>query len=214
MKKILFLAVFAAFTTFAQAQKGSWYIGGNVGFSSSKDKTDVGGTSTDGPKTTTWTFSPEVGTWLSDKVQVGIGLTLGGSKLEGVDDGITTTHTSSITGATLYGRYWFMPGSSFRPFIGLNISGLPGSEKVETKGTVTTEVKYSTFDLGANINAGFGYALSPKFTVVGSFGFIGFESSSTKLKDSNPEIKTTTTSFGLDAGTLGNRFTVGVYYTL
>jgi hypothetical protein len=66
-------------------------------------------------------------------------------------------------------------------------------------------------DLGANLNAGFAYGLNTRWTVVGSFGTLGFQRSTLKREDIDN--KTTTTDFGLNVNTLGNLFTVGVYYT-
>lgn len=194
MKKCLLVAgtLLAALT--ANAQKGSWYTGGNVGFSSKNEKYSDG----DSDKSTLWKFSPEVGTFLTDHVQLGLGLSLRGYKDEYVK--------SLKTGGTVYSRYFFGSGS-FRPFAGLNVSALPGKRIYSDRNT--HEIKVFTF--GSNLNAGFAYALSSKVTTVGSFGTLGFSSETRKLKDSDE--KYTETSFGLDAGTLGNRFTIGIYYT-
>lgn len=200
-KAILFVTACIAIVTFSFAQEGSWYVGGNVGFSSSKTKAEISDSKVETGKFNSWTFSPEIGTFLTDNIQTGIGITLQGTEQENVSK-------STQTGATLYGRY-FLDGGAFRPFGGLNITALPGS--LETTTGINTN-EFSTFTFGVNVNAGFGYALSEKVTAVGSFGLLGFNSSSQKNKDT--DAKTTTNTFGLDAGTLGNRFTVGVYFTL
>ena len=183
MKKILFAAAIVLGSIGAKAQQGSWYAGGNVGLSSSSVKNSD-------TKSSSWNFSPEVGTFLTDNVQLGVGLTLLGSK-----NG--DAYKTSQTGATVYSRYFF-GSNAFRPFVGVNVSALPG--KMTNNGI---ERDFTSF--GANLNAGFGYALSPKITAVGSFGALGF--SSTKSGD------VTTNTFGLNAGTLGERFNVGIYYT-
>ncbi len=183
MKTVFLVTTIILGSIAANAQKGSWYAGGNVGLSSSKVKGSDA-------KSSSWNFSPEVGTFLTDNVQLGVGLTLLGSKTG-------DTYKSSQTGATVYSRYFF-GSNAFRPFVGLNVSALPG--KV-TNNNVERDI--NTF--GANINAGFGYALSSKVTAVGSFGTLGF--STTKTGD------VTTNNFGLNAGTLGERFNVGIYYT-
>ena len=206
MKKVL-VALACAFITFsAQAQKGSWYIGGNAGFNTTSGKTDNNGTEVDNDKTTTWSFSPEVGTFLTNHLQLGVGLTFMGSKWDARTT-IKKYRTTTYTGATIFSRYFFGNGN-FRPFVGVNVSMLPGKEK-ETNATLVTETKLRT--VGANVNAGFAYALSPSVTVVGSFGTFGFEATSEEVEGS--KVKQKTSSFGLDAGTLGNRFNVGVYYT-
>lgn len=181
----------------AIGQKSSWYIGGQVGFNSTKVKdSDM--------KSSSWSFSPEVGTFLTDNVQLGLALNLTGSTDNGSIGGIATEEKLTGVGGTLYSRYFFKPGMPFRPFVGLNIGY--STAKLTNKGIGSNlEVKMNTF--GANLNAGFGYAIAPKWTVVGSLGVLGFSSS--KEGDNYTE-----TNFGLDINTLGNRFTIGFYYTL
>lgn len=208
MKKVIITLAVAAFSLPGYAQKGSWYLGGNVGFNSTTESsTDANGETTDGGKQTNWSFSPEAGTFLTNHIQLGAGITLAGSKY----DARTKTKNTSVTtqtGVTIYSRYFFGEGN-FRPFAGVNVYVLPGSEK-ETRGTV--ETKYSIMNFGANLNAGFGYGLNSRVTVVGSFGALGF--SKTTRKPEGSDAKQTTSSFGLDAGSLGDRFNVGIYYTL
>lgn len=189
-----------------KAQKGSWYVGGNVGFSSTQDKVKSGNTETDDGKTTSWSFSPEVGTFLTNHVQVGLAVTVAGSKFDAQETPVNTEISFTSYGGTLYGRY-FCGKDAFKPFVGLNVTVLPG--KQETKvGNTTTESDRMNF--GANLNAGFGYAIAKRWTAVGSFGLLGYEYSSTE----SGSVKETRSTFGLDANTLGNRFTIGFYYTL
>lgn len=206
-KKAIILGIFASISFLpASAQKGSWYAGGDIGLQSSKTKTTGTPNVAEDGKLNTWNFSPEIGTFLSDHVQLGLGLTMSGTKSD-LDAG--STNKSFRTGGTLYSRYFFGSGS-FRPFAGLNVSVLPGKSTTSLAG-VRDEIVFNTTTAGANLNAGFGYALSSKVTVVGSFGALGF--SSTQWKNKATGNKTTTSTFGLDGGTLGSRFNVGVYYT-
>ncbi|MES1220756.1 MAG: outer membrane beta-barrel protein [Bacteroidota bacterium] len=207
ISKTLFLVgIILTISAASKAQTGSWYVGGNVGFSSSQSKLSVGSTSDNTGKKSGWSFSPEIGTFLTDHIQLGLGLTFSGSKNNDQQFPETVVTTNSY-GGTLYSRYFFGK-DAFKPFVGVNVSALPGKSKT-AYGNTSTESK--TFDFRSNINAGFGYALSKKVTAVGSFGFLGFESNTEKMSGG---AKSTTRSFGLDAGTLGNRFTVGIYYTL
>jgi hypothetical protein len=58
MKKIvLSTAAMAVMAMSANAQKGSWYAGGTLGFNATKKKTETSGTSVDGTKVTNWSFS-------------------------------------------------------------------------------------------------------------------------------------------------------------
>ncbi len=185
MKKyFLFLAL--GFASLANAQSGSWYIGGSAGLQSTKPE--------NGDALTNWNLSPEIGTFFSDNIQVGAALNLRGSSIDAEDSGF---------GITPYTRYFFAPGQAFRPFIG---AALPiTSLKYTFSGS---EVKESGF--GLNLNAGFGYALSPRWTVVGQFAALGFSANREKTGSFDP-VKYTNISLG--ANTLGVPFNVGLYYT-
>ncbi|MBJ6145277.1 outer membrane beta-barrel protein [Hymenobacter sp. BT559] len=194
----------------AHAQKGSLYIGGQAGFNNTTTTADNGSISTTTSKLSNWSFSPEVGTFLSNQLQLGVGFTFSGSRQETPANGINMAAITNRYGGTAYSRYFFGEGN-FRPFVGLNVSVLPGNSRTENTGAVNSTTRYSTFDFGTNLNAGFAYGLNKRLAVVGSFGTFGFQRSTSKQDDTNN--KTTTTNFGLNANTLGNLFTVGVYYT-
>ncbi len=72
MKKALFILTMVASSFVALAQKGNWYVGGVVGFTSNTAK------NTNGFKTTSssWAFGPEGGTFLKDDIQLGLALGL------------------------------------------------------------------------------------------------------------------------------------------
>ena len=204
MKKMILSAAFVVAALGANAQSGSWYIGGSLGFGSSKDKVDISGTVLDGASRTNWNFSPEIGTFLSDNVQLGVAFNLAGSKLE-YNNIRKEIRSTTQTGATLYARYFFGDGN-FRPFLGANVSVLPGSSD-HTIASVTTSTK--TMDMGANLNAGFAYAISSRVAVVGSVAALGFNNSTATLGNT----KSTTTDYGFNVNTLNNPFNIGVYYT-
>jgi hypothetical protein len=213
--KTILLSAFALATISAHAQKGSWYVGGNVGFSTAQNKIQTGSTETKNGKTTTWTFRPEFGTFLTDHVQLGIQLNANGSKTDQQNTAKDVTKSINL-GAILYSRYFFGK-DAFKPFVGVNLEAAPGKTKYSSGSTVTSETK--NFNFGANVNAGFGYALSKRVTAVGSFGLLGYNHSTNKTVGSNTKYTTSTFGFksdngGSSAGTLGNRFTTGIYYTL
>jgi outer membrane protein W len=184
MKKyFLFLAL--GLTAFANAQTGSWYVGGTAGFLSSKIE--------DQDAISTWILSPEVGTFFTDNVQVGVGFNIAGG----------SNDNGSGFGLTPYSRYFFKPGESFRPFVG---AGVPFSTS-KYDDAFGTEITESSF--GLNLNAGFGYALSPSWTVIGQFAALGFDVENRKA--GSAEVKST--YFSLLGNTLGAPFNVGLYYT-
>src|SRR5690606_24645252 len=99
MKKMLVTACLLG-STGLFAQKGSFYIGGTAGFSANTTKTG----STLVSKSQNWSFSPEVGTFLTNKIQLGLGVTTNGSMTENTDIQRTTAMTYGGTG---YGRSFF-----------------------------------------------------------------------------------------------------------
>jgi hypothetical protein len=208
MKKIILTAIGAVvLVTSVHAQQGSWYIGGNAGYSQKKQGIEVNGSKTNHYSSSEWTFSPEIGTFLTNNLQLGLGLNGGGEKMKDLVNGSITK--ASRTGGTLYSRYFFGQGN-FRPFLGVNVSVLPGT--VTESNPLVADAKFTKMTWGANLNAGFAYALSSVVTAVGSFGALGYSSTTTKAEGSSN--KQYVEGFGFEnAGTLGNRFTIGIYYT-
>lgn len=210
MKKAFLTLGIGILTFSSQAQQGSWYIGGNAGYHSSQTRMETGSTITATEKFSTWSFSPEIGTFLTNNIQLGVALTIGGTQTERSMP-ITTINKYNVTGGTVYGRYFFGSGA-FRPFLGVNVSVLPGSSSVHDANGTMIGAKNNEMYLGANLNAGFALALNSRVAVVGSFGALGFNRSTSQSSGSSTKI--VTESFGFEnAGTLGQRFNVGIYYT-
>ena len=206
MKKIFTLIAFSIFTLLVSAQKGSWYLGGNTGFSISQSK-EIGGNNDNIGKYTSWSFSPEVGTFMKNDIQIGLGVTLSRTKSDNQAIPTPSINKSILYGGTVYTRK-FWGKEVFKPFVGLIIQAST-SKGTNESGPLTYESKGSQFT--ANINAGFSYALSKRVNAMGSVGFLGYSSSVSKQSGSN--IKYKNTSFGIDANSLGDRFNIGFYYT-
>ena len=212
MKQFFLLTTFSLSALAAHAQKGSIYIGGQAGFNSTNVTVEERGNSRVTSKRNDYTFSPEIGTFLTNQVQLGVGFTFSGSRQETPATNNTPFSNTSINryGGTIYSRFFFGEGV-FRPFIGLNASVLPGNSTTEFA-NAGSNVNANTLDIGANLNAGFGYGLTKRVTLVGSLGTFGFQRSSSKIEGS--DVKIVTNNFGLNANTLGNLFNVGLYFTL
>jgi outer membrane protein W len=212
MKQFFLLATLSLGALTAHAQKGSIYIGGQAGFNSRDTEVDNRGNTVTTSKSSNYAFSPEIGTFLSNQVQLGVGFTFSGSRRETPASPFSPAYNTKINryGGTVYSRYFFGEGV-FRPFIGLNASVLPGNSTSDSTNT-RVSVKANTLDIGANLNVGFGYGLTKRVTLVGSFGTFGFLRSTSKQEGN--DIKTTTNNFGLNANTLGNLFNVGLYFTI
>lgn len=215
MKK-LFVLMFAMMCSVAYSQSPFFYLGSNVKYWAQQDKSG----SNNSGKTITWEFSPEIGYGINKHFQVAAILNFGGKKWEAQNNN-RSLQKESTYGVSAYVRYLFGE-AAFKPLLGVNVGFLAGSYKkvVHTVSSFPFSNSYSetmTTEEGkllgyrANIFAGFAYTIHPRWTVIGSFGLLGIEKI-TKTPDSGT--KASITEGGLDIGTLGQRFSVGVYYTL
>jgi len=195
MKKIILASVLFLGAT-AYGQKGSWYLGGSAGFSM--------GTSTQGNTTvkrSSWSASPEIGTFLTDHIQLGLGITSSGSHT----DFMTSGSLKNLQfGGTVYSRYLFGDGT-FKPFLGISAGYLYGESR--SSGSSTSNIG----TLNASFSAGFAYYVTPRIGIFGSVGVLGYTNTRT-VTTSGPDL--VTNDFGFNASTLGNRFTIGMYYTI
>lgn len=193
----------------ASAQQGSWYVGGVASYSSESSKSPSGFTNT----VTGWAFGPEVGTFLKDDIQLGVYLGLSGSSEK--DDNGEIGSTSEFS-PTIYGRKFFTITENFSAFTGLYLSLISTSSKDLQTGGGTNELKGSGF--GARLGIGVAYALSPRFTAVGQYGLLGYQSTSYTQNGndsgsvSNFDIGVNTIGYG-SRGQSGGVFNIGIYYT-
>ena len=187
----------------AMAQKGSWYVGGTVGFNSTTDKAAAPSTNKD--VTTSWSFAPEAGTFLKDDIQLGFALGLSGST-----DKVNGTKTTSTFGFSpmVYSRKFFKITDNFSAFAGVYLKLI--SDKTTTY-TGATSVENKTSGIDLHLGAGVAYALSPRFTAVGQYGLLGYQSTTDKTGGVS---NGTSSSFYFGANTIGPVLNVGLYYTL
>ena len=195
MKKII-LASVLFFGATAYGQKGSWYLGGSAGFSmgtTTQDSTTV--------KRSSWSASPEIGTFLTDHIQLGLGITSSGSHT----DFMTTGSLKNLQfGGTVYSRYLFGDGA-FKPFLGISAGYLYG----ESRSSGSSSSNIAT--INASFSAGFAYYVTPRIGIFGSVGVLGYTNNRTSA-NGVPDV--VMNDFGFNASTLGNRFTIGMYYTI
>ncbi len=207
MKKGILLLMGVCFLGVAFAQQGSWYVGGvaNYGAKTTKQPNNPDYT------LTSWAFGPEVGTFLKDNLQLGLYLGLSGSS-EKDDNGEISS--SSNFSPTLYTRKFFTITDNFSAFGGLYLSYISGS----ATNYAGTGAERKTSGFGARLGIGVAYALSPRFTVVGQYGLLGYQSVSFK-SNGNDAGSESSFDFGVNTigygslGQTGGVFNVGLYYT-
>ncbi|MFI5236542.1 MAG: outer membrane beta-barrel protein [Ignavibacteriales bacterium] len=195
MKKVIFFLLFALCSAGTFAQKGSWYVGGQVGFNSGSEEE----TNESEITTTSWSVAPEIGTFLSNDLQLGFALNLSGS----TEEQDTFKTTTSNFAPVIYLRNFHKVTEQFSVFAGIVASYTTGT--VEFPGGESTISGWS-----ANLSIGAAYALTNRFTAVAQYGLLGY-TSQTMESGSN---ETTTTNFGLNINSLGPVFNVGIYYTI
>ena len=202
MKKTAWIMVMLVTSTVAMAQTGSFYIGGIVGYSSSTYEAPNGNKS----GTSSWAFAPEAGTFLQDDLQLGLSLGLGGSTSK---SGGNDTETVSNFSPTVYSRKFFKLTDNFSTFAGLYLDFISGKT---TDHTVTPAEESKQSGIGLRLGVGVAYALSPRFTAVGQYGLLGFQSVKNKV-DGNDAGTNSDFDFGVNTVGTGSVFNVGLYYT-
>ena len=211
MKKILLTitAALAFFTSNAQTEAGTVFIGGGIGINAQNTKDKTGGTTTDGPKQFTFLVQPQVGFFLMDNfaLRLGVGYQNTSYKTH-VTQGNNTYDVKTVTnsfGAEIGGRYYWMLNDNFG-FTGELAVGVLGSKsKVTSNGTTEDGNRVNSVAVG--IYPGIVYFPSEKVGIEATFGSInsnsyllGFASTTTTTPEqgNTPETKTTDNSF--DAG--------------
>lgn len=190
MKKLFFTfgLLFLGLVATTAQEVGNIWVGGNVGFTSSKKKGE--------PRNVDYKIVPEVGYILNERFAIGI---RGGYEHYDAIE-IERTATSVImneaNGYSIspFVRYTFLKGD----IGGLFLDGSVGYGQLKLKGV---EDKINKLEVG--ISPGVAISLSEKVAVVGKFGFLGY--SQTQQGDDDKE-----TTFGLNLDM--SKFEFGINY--
>lgn len=175
MKKIISLAIFAAFVTssFAQGLKGTWFVTSQFGYQQTK---------TDDVKSTNFTVLPIVGTFIQPTTAVGIAGGVVSIKSEA--EGNTAANTSLLVIEPLARKYWNVAGNFY--FFGqLALPIINGEEK-------ESGLKVSQFGVG--VSGGLDMILGKHFSVEFSYNLINASVSTLKPRSG---AKTTVTDVSL-----------------
>jgi hypothetical protein len=215
MKRIVFiiLILVAPLKAFSQISSGSVIVGGEFSLSLSKDKSEQGGNTDDGPARTYFSIIPNVEYFLADNLSAGIGI---GYKLNRSKSENSTTEIISKDGlftiAPYLKKYFSLGDKAY--FYGQAIASFGfGKETTETKSssmTISVEENSSNFSIG--IVPGFRYDISDKVGLEAGVGFFGFSQDVDKSKNGNNERRDITNTFSFRL--VPNALSLGIRYTI
>ncbi len=196
------------------SQKGAWFAGGQFGFSNSSSNPNASANGITPGKVSKWNFSPEIGTFITQKSQVGAAISFGSEK--NIQPSTSTFANNKLNSAGIkayYRRFWGQ--DKFKPFGGSEIIFTTYKSSWSTSRTdFSNPITSSSFNI--NIILGFNYTLSPRVNALGSIGFLGFSRNTMKYPTTSPDqtdVRSVSNTFGFEANSLGNRFNIGFYYT-
>ena len=177
--------------------KAQLFVGGNLSLSHQGGSYEVGSTSTDKTKTTSFGFYPKAGYFLNDQFAVGaqLSIALSSSKTPGTPE---TVNSSNTIGLTPFVRYYVLQMDKFSIF-GQGYLGLSlGSQKTKS-GNTTTKVP-KTVSLG--VFPGVAYDVSDNLSLEIQINALnlGYSLKTEKNDNANPKTKEVTSSFSFGAG--------------
>lgn len=204
MKKkfiVLLILLFGSSVLFAQVEKGNCFMAGysNFGLDIGKNKSKYDGSTDENFKYSDFTFKPEAGYFVIDKLVAGLFLDFDRYVVK-YDDGDKEFDTKFIIGP--FFRYYIMDYKGFWPYAEARV-GL-GSEKYTNNYESAYEEKYSYFS--TRLGAGATYFITKHF---GLDLFMGYDydvwsykedNSSSRQMSSDDESKDKYSSFEMNIG--------------
>ena len=214
MKNLITLIVlFILSTALLEAQ---FMVGGGISFNKSGGNTSGPGYNNDMTSRTNFSLTPKAGYFLSDKVLVGLEISLGFSSEKNPATDPVTVDKSSSFAVSPFLRYYAVRFDKFALFGQANV-GISTSKSKEERGpTTTTGPTTNTFGIGAL--PGISYDISDKIELEGFLNFFSLNlSQSVKTTTTgNSEIKAKTNNFGFSTNTDNvvntGSFTIGAIY--
>ncbi|TAE45344.1 MAG: hypothetical protein EAY69_10525 [Cytophagales bacterium] len=194
MKRIIisFIAFFTLSLGYAQTEKGTIHVGGNLSFGSTDINTSQ--------SSSNFSIVPDVGYFISDNIAIGLGI--------GYSQRIDKSTFSSSTGTTTQNTFiiaptfrYYMPTSSetFKFFLQAQVGINTGNIKSETS-SFTTTTTFST----TNKTSGWNFSISPNFAYFPTkkwsieFGIRGISYSSAPTFNYYNNSVTNTSGFSFD----------------
>ncbi len=199
MKKIVLLltTILMGIGAFAQFQAGNILVNGTLVFGSNQSKSINGGTTTDGPKTTTFEIGPGLEYFFTDKISFGAEIDFSTEKTVDKNPGgpyDETRDKTTLTTISPFAAMYFINEEKFALFCKLGVGFGFGKNVYETitgGTTVSNENKVSSFEIG--LKPGVVVHLSEKFGMTATIGELGYRSN----KSDNGNTVNKNSSYGL-----------------
>ncbi|QQV04351.1 MULTISPECIES: outer membrane beta-barrel protein [Chryseobacterium] len=200
MKKLLLAAAVVAFgLSNAQIAKGTTYVSGVVGYSSTEDNNDD-------TKVENFAVVPTVGYFVAPNLAVGLGVGYASaSEKETFQNGFDKYTQSAFVVEPFVRKYWTL-GDKLYIFGQLSVPMQFGNEKMEenlNNTTVSDKVNYNSF--GVSIKPGLDYFLNKNWTIEATIGEFGYN---TSKYDVDGAKNVNNFNFGLNLANVG----IGVKY--
>lgn len=205
MKKLILLATVLAFGINVNAQEkesvsldGRWFIMGQAGFNSSHEG-----------NVQSYSFIPQVGTFISEDIALGLGVGYKGSKTEteNTNNIVNTQKENLLIVKPLARKYWNV-ANNFFIFGELAVPFGFGKNTIDNSiGNNTTSIEYKYTNIGVQLAPGLDYYLSDNWSIEATFGLLGWSSVKPKDGDASNEF-----NFGLNSG-VDNGVKLGIKYT-
>jgi outer membrane protein len=195
MKNILVILtlILSSLPANAQPAGGKIFLGGNLGFSYTSQKTVYDGNSNVTLKRISYSVLPVAGYFLSDKIAVGAQLGISGSseKPLSYENGQVNTTTMFYIGPLF--RYYLISGTG-GIFAEATINFGTGSDK-RTYDNDILNTKDKLTSLSAGIAPGLYYYITPAISLEAKIGWLGYQ---TDIKKHEDDSKNTNSEFGFD----------------
>lgn len=196
MKKILFTSAFVVFAFFAaQAQIGAGTIsvGGALEISTTGSKFKGGSSSVDGPTSSSFTFGPQAGYFLSDNLSVGAAIQYRNSTTKSASGDSKNTTNAFIFSP--FARYHMPMGEKFYLFGEARVGFGFGGGKVKSGGNSSDKDPSST--IGMAVSPGILFFPGEKVGIELAFNILSFDHYVEKdADDKNNKSIQNTFSFG------------------
>jgi hypothetical protein len=204
---LFYLIVFGFFYSNAFAQSpGSISVGGEFNLWFTSPKTVNNNQTVDGTKTTQFTLLPSFEYFVNEQLSIGLGIGYNVTRNKNVNGNTTTTTKWGTFYFQPYARKYFKLGDHLDLFGEAGVSlGFGNNVNETSNGTTTLSTKYAYSSYSIGINPGISFHVSDKVALETSFGFLGYQGSSTevaanqknKTNDFGVQLNTSTLTFGI-----------------